>query len=99
MEACFALGWVTPDDQVLQLPNRISKFLTSRDPRDAFIAACYAQSLIHHPSTSVTDQLIAMLGGSPSAAEGAWQACGDSGPDVLQAFAGDLTHALDYLSE
>ncbi len=61
VEACFALGWVTPEDKVPEIPKKILKFAASKDPRDQFIAACYSETLARHPFPSANQDLIKLL--------------------------------------
>lgn len=61
VQACFALGWVTPEDKIQEIPKKILKFAESKDPRDQFIAACYSETLARHPFPSANADLIKLL--------------------------------------
>ncbi len=61
VEACFALGWVTPEDKIQEIPKKILKFASSKDPADQFIAACYSETLARHPFPSANQDLIKLL--------------------------------------
>jgi hypothetical protein len=61
VQACFALGWVTPDDKIKEMSEKITKFGSSADPKDQFIASCYSETLARHPFPEANGDLIALL--------------------------------------
>lgn len=61
MEACFALGWVAPEDKAQELPDKIVKFAHGKDPRDQFVASCYSETLSRHPFPTANKKLIGLL--------------------------------------
>lgn len=61
MEACFALGWVTPDEKAPEIAEKIVKYAKSADKRDQIIAACYSEALSRHPFPAANQKLIELL--------------------------------------
>ncbi len=61
MEACFALGWVTPDDKAAEIAEKIVKFAKGKEARDQLIAACYSETLSRHPFPAANPKLIELL--------------------------------------
>ncbi len=59
-EACFALGWVTPDDKVAEIPKKIAQYAT-KDERDQFISACYAEALARRPFPTANPELVTLM--------------------------------------
>jgi HEAT repeat protein len=61
MEACFALGWVTPEDKVSEIPKKMVKFAQTKDKRDQFVASCYGEALSRHPFPAANPELIGLM--------------------------------------
>jgi HEAT repeat protein len=61
LEACFALGWVAPDEKGPELAEKLVKFAGGKDKRDQVIAACYGETLSRHPFPAANPKLIELL--------------------------------------
>jgi HEAT repeat protein len=61
MQACFALGWVTPADKAKDIPEKITKFATTGDEKDQFIAGCYSETLARRSIPEANGELIKLL--------------------------------------
>ncbi len=61
VQACFALGWVTPKDKMQEISEKITEFAESDDEKDQFIAACYSETLARRSIPEANDELIALL--------------------------------------
>jgi HEAT repeat protein len=61
MEACFALGWVTPNEKAPEIAEKIVKFAKGKDKRDQFTAACYSEAITRHPFPAANSKLIELL--------------------------------------
>ncbi len=61
MQACFALGWVTPADKLKEIPEKITKFATSGDEKDQFIAGCYSETLARRSLPEANGDLIKLI--------------------------------------
>ncbi|MBI5535307.1 MAG: HEAT repeat domain-containing protein [Deltaproteobacteria bacterium] len=61
LEACFALGWVTPEDKAQEVAEKLVKFAHGKDKRDQVTAACYGETLSRHPFPAANPKLIELL--------------------------------------
>lgn len=61
VQACFALGWVTPKDKINEIPEKITKFATTGNEKDQFIAACYSETLARRSMPEANGELIKLL--------------------------------------
>ena len=61
VQGCFALGWVTPKDKITEIPEKITKFATTGDEKDQFIAACYSETLARAAMPEANAALTALL--------------------------------------
>lgn len=68
LEACFALGWVTPDDKAGEVATKAAKLARSSDPASEFLASCYAESLARRPAFKGADLLIPLIAPSTGSA-------------------------------
>jgi hypothetical protein len=56
-EACFALSWVTTDDQMKEVVKKVHDD-TKTDPKSTFLRTCYLEAVIHRPVPEATAPLI-----------------------------------------
>jgi HEAT repeat protein len=61
LEACFALGWVTPEDKAQEVAEKLVKFANGKDKREQTTAACYGETLSRHPFPAANPKLIELL--------------------------------------
>ncbi|HXX70261.1 MAG TPA: HEAT repeat domain-containing protein [Polyangiaceae bacterium] len=60
MEACFALSWVTTDDQMKEVVAKVHDN-TKTDPKSNFLRTCYLETLVHRPVPEATAALVDLL--------------------------------------
>jgi HEAT repeat protein len=60
MEACFALSWVTTDDQMKTVAKKVHDN-TATDPKSTMLRQCYLETLIHRPVADATAGLVDQL--------------------------------------
>jgi hypothetical protein len=60
MEACFALSWVTTDDQMKTVAKKVHDN-TGTDPKSTLLRQCYLETLIHRPVADATAGLVDQL--------------------------------------
>ncbi len=63
--ACQALAWVASGAQSKKMLRRIDTLARSADPKDLFIADCYAQTLARRARPQLAAQLVASLLSAP----------------------------------
>jgi HEAT repeat protein len=60
IEACFALSWVSTDENMSDLVKRIEKF-KGKEPKKQFIRGCYLEALLHRPVAGTSAGLVEMI--------------------------------------
>jgi hypothetical protein len=60
MEGCFALSWVTTDDQMKVVAKKVHDN-TATDPKSTMLRQCYLETLIHRPVADATAGLVDQL--------------------------------------
>jgi HEAT repeat protein len=60
MESCFALSWVTTDDQMKTIAKKVHDN-TGSDPKANLLRQCYLETLVHRPVADATAGLIDQL--------------------------------------
>jgi hypothetical protein len=63
MEGCFALSWVTTDDQMKEVVKKIQDN-TKTDPKANILRQCYLETLVHRPVADATAGLVDLLAAS-----------------------------------
>lgn len=61
VQACFALGWVTPDEKAAEIAEKVVKFATTGNDKDQFIAGCYSEALARRADPAANGELIKLL--------------------------------------
>ena len=61
VQACFALGHIMPAAKAKDIAAKITKFASTGDRKDQFIAACYSEALARNPSPESNQALIELL--------------------------------------
>lgn len=59
-EACRALAWVTPDENMKEVLAK-AKSYSGTDPKKQFIRGCFLETLIRHPVAGMAPDLLGML--------------------------------------
>jgi HEAT repeat protein len=60
MEGCFALSWVSTDDQTKNVVKKIHD-VTGTDPKSNILRQCYLETLVHKPVPEATGGLVDLL--------------------------------------
>jgi len=60
IEACFALSWVSTDENMSDIVKRIEKF-KGKEPKKQFIRGCYLEALLHRPVPGTSAGLVEMI--------------------------------------
>ena len=61
VQACFALGWVTPPNKYGEIVEKIIKFAKAGSDKDQFVAGCYSETLARNPNPEANGELIELL--------------------------------------
>lgn len=59
-QACFALPWVSTDEQMLEIVKKVHEF-NQTDPKKQFIRGCYLEALVRRPVAGIAAGLLPML--------------------------------------
>ena len=59
--ACDALAWISDDELLGKVAEKVGEFAESEDPKDQFIGACYAVTLTRRPIPSAVNMMVDLL--------------------------------------
>lgn len=59
-QACFALPWVSTDEQMLDVVKKVHAY-NQTDPKKQFIRGCYLEALVRRPVSGIAGGLLDML--------------------------------------
>ncbi|MEM6790566.1 MAG: HEAT repeat domain-containing protein [Myxococcota bacterium] len=59
--ACEALAWVSTEDTLAKVVEKVGTFASSSDPKEQFIGACYATTLSRKPIPTAVNMMVDLL--------------------------------------
>ena len=59
--ACDALAWVSKEETLSKVTEKVGKFAAATDPKEQFIGACYAQTLTRRPVPAAVGMMIDLM--------------------------------------
>lgn len=60
IEACFSLGWVATDEQMVEVAKKVKEF-DKPDPKTQLIRACYLETMVRKPVPAAAASLVDLL--------------------------------------
>ena len=61
LAACSALAWIGTDKTTKKVLDRVRQLATSQDPKQRFVASCYATTLQARPISGLVSELVELL--------------------------------------